>query len=60
MVEPEVDGGGSTAVVDTPERDQMGAVLPRIRALLPEFTGALNRVAEQVLAEPAACLSSSP
>jgi DNA-binding MurR/RpiR family transcriptional regulator len=30
------------------------SVLARVRALLPEFTGALQRVAEQVLSDPAA------
>ncbi|MEV6490954.1 RpiR family transcriptional regulator, partial [Actinoplanes sp. NPDC051633] len=55
MVEPVVDGAAATAVVDTPARDhEMGGVLVRIRTLLPEFTGALQRVAEQVLADPAA------
>src|SRR6266498_2826488 len=68
MVEPEVDGTASTAVVDTPVRDpavgnggangapagNTDGVLVRIRTLLPEFTGALQRVAEQVLADPAA------
>jgi DNA-binding MurR/RpiR family transcriptional regulator len=68
MVEPEVDGTASTAVVDTPVRDpavgnggangapvgNTDGVLVRIRTLLPEFTGALQRVAEQVLAAPAA------
>ena len=62
MVEPEVDGTASTAVVDTAERDHAPAgrlngsdgVLVRVRTLLPEFTGALQRVAEQVLTDPAA------
>src|SRR6201991_2541141 len=34
-------------------KDQ-GGVLVRVRSLLPEFTGALRRVAEQVLTDPAA------
>src|ERR1700752_5506810 len=68
MVEPTVDGTASTAVVDSPVRDHAGAggnatgvgvhnsdgVLVRVRTLLPEFTGALQRVAEQVLTDPAA------
>src|SRR5919107_4889150 len=62
MVEPEVDGTASTAVVDTAARDHAPAgqlngsdgVLVRVRTLLPEFTGALQRVAEQVLTDPAA------
>ena len=62
MVEPEVDGTASTAVVDTAERDHIASVqlngsdgvLVRVRTLLPEFTGALQRVAEQVLTDPAA------
>src|SRR3954471_13375645 len=59
MVQPEVDGAASTAVVDSTARDHAATartgdrVLVRIRALLPEFTGALQRVAEQVLADPA-------
>lgn len=53
MVEPDVDGTASTAVVASPARDRP-AVLVRVRTLLPEFTGALQRVAEQVLADPAA------
>src|SRR5215207_1286478 len=59
MVEPEVDGT-ATAVVDAGVRDHAlelngsDGVLVRVRTLLPEFTGALQRVAEQVLADPAA------
>ncbi|WP_306208432.1 MurR/RpiR family transcriptional regulator [Actinoplanes sp. RD1] len=52
MVEPDVDGTASTAVVDAPVRDNTGVLL-RVRTLLPEFTGALQRVAEQVLSDPA-------
>jgi DNA-binding MurR/RpiR family transcriptional regulator len=37
------------------QREQAnGGVLARVRSLLPEFTGALRRVAEQVLTDPAA------
>ena len=60
MVEPEADGTASTAVVDAPVRDHAtmncgsDGVLVRVRTLLPEFTGALQRVAEQVLTDPAA------
>jgi DNA-binding MurR/RpiR family transcriptional regulator len=38
--------------VDAPRA--AGSLLARLRAQLPEFTGALQRVAEQVLADPAA------
>ncbi|GAA4462452.1 MurR/RpiR family transcriptional regulator [Phytohabitans houttuyneae] len=46
MVEREVDGHAPTAVVDA-------SVILTMRAKLPEFTGALQRVAELVLADPA-------
>ncbi|ROT29314.1 MurR/RpiR family transcriptional regulator [Micromonospora sp. HM5-17] len=60
MVEPEVDTTAGTAVVDA-GRDLRAAaglspadsVLVRVRARLTEFTGALRRVAEQVLSDPA-------
>src|SRR5919112_4630150 len=58
MVEPEVDGA-ATAVVDAGVRDHAlelnsdQGVLVRVRTRLPEFTGALQRVAEQVLTDPA-------
>ncbi len=42
-------GVGSTELEELPD-----SVLARLRAMLPEFTGALQRVAEQVLADPAA------
>src|SRR3954469_22860020 len=63
MVEPDVDGTTSVVVADPLVRDQAPApalpnasdgVLVRVRTLLPEFTGALQRVAEQVLTDPAA------
>src|SRR6187431_3431056 len=61
MVEPDADGTAATAVVDSLARDQAppsmdnsDGVLVRVRTLLPEFTGALQRVAEQVLTDPAA------
>src|SRR3954469_14699268 len=63
MVEPDVDGTTSVVVADPLVRDQAPApalpnasdgVLLRVRTLLPEFTGALQRVAEQVLTDPAA------
>jgi DNA-binding MurR/RpiR family transcriptional regulator len=59
MVEPDADGAAMTAVVDSLARDQAptlsnDGVLVRVRTLLPEFTGALQRVAEQVLTNPAA------
>src|SRR6202008_513056 len=44
-------------VVDSLVADQgqpSDGVLLRVRTLLPEFTGALQRVAEQVLTDPAA------
>ena len=50
MIEREADST-ATAVVDASPAD---GVLLRVRAGLPEFTGALQRVAEQVLADPAA------
>ena len=40
-----VDGSGLT--------ERSGSALARVRARLPEFTGALRRVAEQVLTDPA-------
>ncbi|HTF09687.1 MAG TPA: MurR/RpiR family transcriptional regulator [Asanoa sp.] len=49
MLEREADST-ATAVVDASPAD---GVLLRVRAGLPEFTGALQRVAEQVLADPA-------
>src|SRR4051812_35613858 len=57
MSEPEMDGAAPTAVVDSLVADQghpSDGVLLRVRSLLPEFTGALRRVAEQVLTDPAA------
>src|SRR5690349_22194624 len=62
MVEPDADGTAATAVVDSLVRDQAppphlnnsDGVLVRIRSRLTEFTGALQRVAEQVLTDPAA------
>src|SRR5690348_653103 len=67
MSEPEMDGAASTAVVDslvlgagvTTSHNNGGqlnsaGVLARVRSMLPEFTGALRRVAEHVLTDPAA------
>jgi DNA-binding MurR/RpiR family transcriptional regulator len=62
MSEPEMDGTASTAVVDTlvpgdqatTSENRSDGVLVRVRTLLPEFTGALRRVAEHVLTDPAA------
>jgi DNA-binding MurR/RpiR family transcriptional regulator len=62
MVDHEVGAAARTAVVDAEAFDRRLAaglspsdsVLVRVRARLPEFTGALQRVAEQVLADPAA------
>jgi len=61
MTEREADPT-ATAVVDAsadgaapPDGTRLSdGVLPRVRSRLPEFTGALQRVAEQVLADPAA------
>ena len=67
MIEPEADHvvTAGTAVVDgssasvTDEADAVGSfgardsVLARVRAKLPEFTGALQRVAENILSDPA-------
>src|SRR5687768_6230548 len=52
MVEREVDGHAPTAVVDA-------SVVLTVRAKLPEFTGALQRVAELVLADPASAARST-
>jgi DNA-binding MurR/RpiR family transcriptional regulator len=60
MGEREVTTAAATAVVDTASADDLllaplsetDGVLLRVRARLPEFTGALQRVAEQVLADP--------
>jgi DNA-binding MurR/RpiR family transcriptional regulator len=63
MVEREMDGSASMAVADSPLPDHhltssgfssADGVLVRVRKHLPEFTGALQRVAEQVLSDPAA------
>ena len=53
MVERDVDMAAATAVVDVSARPEVDGVLLRVRSLLPEFTGALQRVAEQVLTDPA-------
>lgn len=61
MVERDADTAAGTAVADA-EPDRRAAaglapadsVLARVRARLAEFTGALRRVAEQVLNDPAA------
>ena len=60
MVEHEADTAAGTAVVDAgPDRriaaglSPADSVLVRVRSRLPEFTGALQRVAEQVLTDPA-------
>src|SRR6266704_705855 len=44
----------STAVAEAPALGATDGVLVRIRSRLTEFTGALQRVAEQVLSDPAA------
>src|SRR5215203_1582336 len=62
MIEPETGDGTTavttsrTAVVDGPvaEFGARDSVLARVRAKLPEFTGALQRVAEHILSDPAA------
>jgi len=63
MIEPETEVTTSrTAVVDgsaagagpVAEFGARDSVLARVRAKLPEFTGALQRVAEHVLSDPAA------
>ena len=54
MIEREVDST-ATAVVDaSADVRHVDGVLFRVRTRLPEFTGALQRVAEQVLTDPAA------
>src|SRR2546429_3858478 len=45
---------GSTVAAPTLEPDGASSVLARVRAGLPELTGALQRVAELVLTDPAA------
>src|SRR5262245_38491828 len=60
MVDHEVDATAGTAVADTEAFDRRASiglppadsVLARVRSGLPEFTGALQRVAEQVLSDP--------
>jgi DNA-binding MurR/RpiR family transcriptional regulator len=42
---------GQSSMLDLP--DTSDSVLARVRLQLPEFTGALQRVAEQILADPA-------
>jgi DNA-binding MurR/RpiR family transcriptional regulator len=60
MVDHEVGTGAVSAVVEAAAVDRRAAlsptdsVLARIRSQLPEFTGALQRVAEHVLTDPAA------
>ena len=44
----------NTAVAEAPALVSSDGVLVRIRSRLTEFTGALQRVAEQVLTDPAA------
>jgi DNA-binding MurR/RpiR family transcriptional regulator len=53
MVDSEVNLNAATAASDASD-GMPDSVLSRVRELLPEFTGALQRVAEQVLADPAA------
>ena len=59
MIEPEADQltTAGTAVVDGSTADGSFAardsVLARVRSKLPEFTGALQRVAENILSDPA-------
>jgi DNA-binding MurR/RpiR family transcriptional regulator len=64
MIQPEADQAtaAGTAVVDgsaaggavAAEFGARDSVLARVRAKLPEFTGALQRVAEHILSDPAA------
>jgi DNA-binding MurR/RpiR family transcriptional regulator len=65
MIQPETDQvtAAGTAVVDgsatgtgavAVEYGARDSVLARVRAKLPEFTGALQRVAEHILSDPAA------
>src|ERR1700760_3164902 len=56
MTEQETTVAGTAVVdaqVDAPSMASDG-VLVRVRTRLPEFTGALRRVADQVLSDPAA------
>ena len=50
---------GSTAAAPTFEPDGASSVLARVRAGLPQLTGALQRVADLVLADPAAAARST-
>jgi DNA-binding MurR/RpiR family transcriptional regulator len=73
MIEPETGDGTTavttsrTAVVDgsaagsgsVAEFGARDSVLARVRAKLPEFTGALQRVAEHILSDPAAAARST-
>ncbi len=59
MVEHEAETVAGTAAVDAPGAPEptgrlapADSVLARVRSRLPEFTGALQRVADQVLADP--------
>jgi DNA-binding MurR/RpiR family transcriptional regulator len=53
MVDSEVNLSAAGAASDASD-ELPDSVLVRVREMLPEFTGALQRVAEQVLADPAA------
>jgi len=64
MIEPEadqatatrtavVDGSATSTGVVAAEYGARDSVLARVRAKLPEFTGALQRVAEHILSDPA-------
>src|SRR5947207_12542873 len=50
---PGSSGPGSSGPNSPDPHELPDSVLARVRELLPEFTGALQRVAEQVLADPA-------
>src|SRR3982751_4560852 len=52
MIEPDPTPA-STAVAEVPALGVADGVLVRVRSRLGEFTGALQRVAEQVLTDPA-------
>jgi len=57
--EDDVVAVGSTVAVPTFEPDGASSVLARVRAGLPELTGALQRVADLVLDDPAAAARST-
>src|ERR1044071_411383 len=54
MIEPEADGTATAVVDGAGTFGARDSVLARVGAKRPEFTGALQRVAEHILSDPAA------